>query len=317
VASRLRGILVAALLPVLAAGCGGSGARSFSGQGPTDAGGGGELTYAIADDPGGLDPLAADGYSRQAVVSQLYEPLVAALDEPYGGARDRRGLALGWQASGDLRVWSFRLRSGVEFQNGELLDAGAVVANAERWRTDPRGQLLLPSLIAADAPRPDLVRMIFSLPQPGLPSVLDDPRLGLVAPEAIESLGGPGSDLERARRVGTGPFELHSRSAGRLTLSRFRRWWGSPLGLGPALDRIGFTVTPDDAARARALRTGEVRVAAELSPSAAREIAADPLLTVAGAGGGTPLGFERSVRGIESFAPAPLNGVWLALLPGT
>ena len=315
-ATRLPGILVAALLAALAAGCGGSGARTFSGQGTSDAGGGGELDYALAAPAGPLDPLAAADYSQQTVVSQLYEPLVAALDEPYGGARGRRGLALGWHSSRDLRVWSFRLRPGIQFQNGEALSAATVAANAERWRTDSRGQLLLPSLLAADAPRPDLVRMIFSVPQSRLPSLLDDPRLGIVAPEALAAVGS-GLDLERARRAGTGPFEVRSRSPERLTLARVPRWWGSSAGLGPALDRIVFTTISDAAGRVQALRDGDVRVAAELSAADAVALSHDPLITVVGADGVTPLGFERSVRGIEGFAPVPLNGVWLALLPET
>jgi peptide/nickel transport system substrate-binding protein len=313
---RLRGILVAALLAVVATGCGGSGARTFSGEGTTDAGGGGELTYAIAAAPVALDPLAANTPSRQAVVSQLYEPLVAALDEPYGGARDRPGLALGWQPSGDLRVWTFRLRRGIEFQDGEAFNANAVAVNVQRWQNDLRGRLLLPSLVAEDAPRPDLVRMIFSLPQPGLPSVLDDPRLGIVSPQAIESLGGLPADLERVRGVGTGPFEIRSRGNEMLRLSRFRRWWGSPIGLGPALDRVAFTVIADDDERVQALRAGEVRVAAELPQEAAESLAGDPLLTVAGENGDAALGFQRSVRGIDSSVPTSLNGVWLSLLPG-
>jgi ABC-type transport system substrate-binding protein len=313
---RLRGILVAALLAVVAAGCGGGGARTFSGEGTTDAGGGGELSYAIAAAPAALDPLAANTPSRQAVISQLYEPLVAALDEPYGGARDRRGLALGWQPSEDLRVWSFRLRRGIEFQDGEAFNADAVAANFQRWRSDLRGRLLLPSLIAEDAPRPDLVRMIFSLPQPGLPSVLDDPRLGIVSPQAIESLGGLPADLERVRGVGTGPFQIRSRSDERLLMSRNRRWWGSPIGLGPALDRVAFTVIADDDERVQALRDGEVRVAAELPPEAAESLAGDPLLSVAGDNGDAALGFQRSVRGIDTSVPGALNGVWLSLLPG-
>jgi hypothetical protein len=77
---------------------------------------------------------------------------------------------------------------------------------------------------------------------------------------------------------------------------------------------------PDEARRAALLRDGAVRVAAGFGTSAARALARDPLLAVAGgpdrAGVGAWIGFERSVRGIESAAPAPLSGVWLALLAG-
>jgi hypothetical protein len=100
------------------------------------------------------------------------------------------------------------------------------------------------------------------LPQPGLSSVVDDPRLGIVSPQAIESLGGLPADLERVRGVGTGPFEVRSRREDRLQMSRYRRWWGSPIGLGPALDRVVFPViamTTSACGRCATARSGSPR----------------------------------------------------------
>ena len=134
-----RGIWVAVLLAAALPGCGGEGATRFSGEAVTDAGGGGELVFAIAVDPGSLDPLRASSGSAQIVARQVFEPLVESLDGPYGEGNDRRGLALGWSPSGDFRVWSFQLRAGVRFQDGSPFNAGAVLANVSRWRTVARG----------------------------------------------------------------------------------------------------------------------------------------------------------------------------------
>ena len=73
-------------------------------------------------------------------------------------------------------MWSLKLRTGVRFQDGTQLNAEAVVANAERWRTDQVGQVLVPGLVAADAPSPNLVRLILAQPDANLPVRLADPR---------------------------------------------------------------------------------------------------------------------------------------------
>lgn len=323
-APRVRGTAVACLALALLAGCGGGGGPPFGGAGPPRAGEGGRLFYAIAEGPGSLDPLHAESFSAQLVARQIFEPLTARLRGPYSeGKPPRPGLATGWTHSGDFRVWSFRLRSGLRFQDGMPLDAGAVEANAERWRSDPVGQSLVPGLLAVAAPRPDAVRLILAEPLPDLPARLADPRLGIVSPPALSPKSGVGASFLGARRAGSGPFELRGRVASITVLERNRRWWGSDLQLGPSLEEVVFRIVPDEVRRAALLRDGAVRVAAGFGTSAARALARDPLLAVAGgpdgaggSGAGAWIGFERSVRGIESAAPTPLSGVWLALLGG-
>ena len=320
-APRGRGMAVAGLALALLAGCGGGGAPPFGGAGPPAAGEGGRLFYAIAEGPGGLDPLHAGSFSAQMVARQIFEPLTARLRGPYSaGRRTRPGLAVGWSHSGDFRVWSFRLRPGLRFQDGMRLDAGAVAANAERWRSDPLGSSLLPGLLAVAAPRPDTLRLILAEPLPDLPARLADPRLGIVSPPALAPESGAGASFLGARRAGSGPFELRGRVASITVLERNRRWWGSELGLGPSLDEVVFRIVPDQRRRAGLLRAGAVRIASGLGARVARAIARDPLLAAlgggAGPGGGGWIGFERSVRGIDSAGPVPLSGVWLALLGG-
>ena len=295
-------------------GCGGGGATRFSGSEPPTPGGGGELGYALPAVPAALDPLQAASNSQRTVARQIYEPLVGDLSAPYRPSPRRRGLALGWRHSRDFRVWSFRLRPGVRFQDGALFNAAAVLANAERWRSAPVGQALLPGLETADAPRPDLARLILSLPVRNLARRLRDPRLGLVSPDVLR----PGSTaLAREDGAGSGPFVVAARSPTRVVLSRNRRWWGSPFGLGPALDRVLFTAIPGRFERLARLRDGAVRVAAELDPRDSTVLRRDPLLTVKGAHGAHPLGLERSVRGIRGWKAQSLSGVWLALIDQT
>jgi peptide/nickel transport system substrate-binding protein len=306
-------VALALALVLAAAGCGGEGATRFAGTERPRAGHGGSLSYAFPGGTTSLDPLAARTPSAITVVRQLFEPLVAKLQGPYERVRKRRGLAFEWQASDDRRVWSFRLRPRVRFHDGTPFNASAVVVNVVRWRAHVVAQGILPELLDADAPRPTLARIILREPVPNLPSRLADPRLGLISPAALRQPGETLSDAE-LRLAGSGPFELGpDQPLDGVALRRFRGWWGSRLGLGPALDRIEFDEVEDPDERVALLRSGAVRVAAGLGKAQADVVVSDPLVSVIGEGRDY-IAVERSVRGITSPDPQPLSGVWLTVV---
>jgi peptide/nickel transport system substrate-binding protein len=297
-----------AALAVAVSGCG-DGTDAAGGGGAGTPAPGGTLAIALPALPGGLDPLLATGRAEQLVCRQIFEPLVESLVGPYGDVRRLPGPALSAHPSGDATIWRVRLRRGMRFGDGSLLDASAVLANAERWRALPAGRALLPDLLAVDAPRPDLVRFILSRPDPAFDHRLGSPRLGIVSPRA---LGSAVASLGSARRAGSGPFELRQRTAGRLLIARNTDWWGSDRGLGPALDQVEFEAEPGDAARLSLLRSGDVQAADRLAGADVRPIRHDPLLTYLPGPAGTVLGLQRSVRGIDSAVEIPaLSAVWL------
>jgi peptide/nickel transport system substrate-binding protein len=316
---RLRAAMPVAVAVLLAvAGCGGSGAdgaRVSTGLPP--AGGGGTLAYAVPALPSTLDPLAAQTRAEQTVSRQVYEPLIERLSGPYGPASPEAGLALQVRPSRDRTTWSVTLRPNVRFQDGTPFNAAAVLANARRWQTDAAGQSLLPHLFAVDAPRPDEVRFLLDSPVPDLVRRLSDPRLAIVSPRALDPQSGQNARfLSDAAGSGTGAFQVGPSGPGRRTLSRFAGWWGSPLGLGPALDGVTFVLAPQPSQRLRLLQDGAVQVADPLDSAGLRAAASDPLLdTLVGRPGG--IGLEGSVRGIDSVRAVPvLSSVWLTRLTG-
>ena len=313
--ARLLGALAVAAVAALAAGCGSDDDQSASAPGG-QALGGGTLAYALAGPVGELDPLLAESRSDQIVTRQITEPLVASLTAPFGSVRRSRGLAIAWHSTPDREIWSFRLRSGIRFEDGTPFNAAAVLANAQRWRTLEPGRALLPELLAVDAPRPDLVRFILSQPVRDLPARLASPRLGIVSPRALRPHDGTAARLAQPNRSGTGPFELREPAAGgQLLLAANTEWWGTRLDLGPALDQIRFEIAPRAGDRLALLESGQVEVADELDPNAIRRLRADPLLTYVTGADRAVLGLRRSVRGIDSAtAIVPLSNVWLTVV---
>lgn len=249
------------------------------------------------------------------MVRQINEPLVERLSGPYDDVRQIAGPARSVRPYERATLWRARLRPGIRFQDGARLDAGAALANAQRWRTTAAGQALLPGLAAVDAPRPDLVRFFLSSPDPDFARKLSSPQLGLVSPRALSPRSGEAATLARTSRTGTGAFELRQRSADAIVIARNSDWWGTGRRLGPALDSVELRYIPGDRERADLLRRDEVQVAAGLGKAEAAAVARDPLLEVQRGRAGAVLGLERSVRGIESADRVPvLSSVWLTTI---
>lgn len=305
--TRLLGVMLAAAT-LMFGGCGSdeeAGVRVTAGEVPPPAG---TLRVAAEGPVETLDPLLASTWTERIAARQVHEPLVSTQNGPFGQTRRRPGLARTLTAQADDTIWTARLRSGVRFGDGEAFDADAVKANAERWMAVAPGPAIVPELVAVDTPRPGLVRFFLDRASPQFPRTLARSELGMVAPAALEIAGtGP----IRLGSSGTGPFELRERDGGRTLLARNASWWGSKLGLGPGVDQIELLAVDEVALRIDQLKAGSVEVATELDPTSSREIKADPLLAVVRSGGSI-LGLERSVRGIESaLDDQALSDVWL------
>jgi peptide/nickel transport system substrate-binding protein len=315
---RLRAATFAVLALLGLAGCGGgNGGTQSRNDGLPPAGGGGTLGYALPGLPSSVDPLAAQSREAQTVTRQVYEPLIERLSGPYAQAAPQPGLALSARPSRDRTTWTVTLRQDVRFQDGTPFDAAAVLANSRRWQSESAGRGLLPHLFAVDAPRPDEVRFLLDQPVPDLVRRLASPRLAIVSPRALDPQSGHDARfLPDEAGSGTGAFELGPRGPGRVMLSRFAGWWGSPTGLGPSLDGVTFVLARQPSQRLRLLQHGTVQVADPLGPPGLRAARSDPLLDSVG-GPLSGIGLEGSVRGIASARAIPdLSGVWLTRLTG-
>src|SRR5688500_16821112 len=128
-------LLMALALALVAAGCGGDDDEGGEGAGTTtqaDEEGttGGTLVFAGASDPVALDgALVSDGESIRAI-TQIFETLVAL--KP-GTTEPEPGLATEWEANEAGTTWTFQIREGVTFHDGEPLNAEAVCANSAGW----------------------------------------------------------------------------------------------------------------------------------------------------------------------------------------
>lgn len=127
-----RVLALTAAVGLLVAACGGddSGGSGDSGSGNGDGGDPKTFIFGASDDPKTLDAAyVSDGESFR-VIFQVYETLVQL--EP-GTTEVVPGLAEEWEVSDDGLTYTFHLREGVSFHDGEPFDAEAVCFNFDRW----------------------------------------------------------------------------------------------------------------------------------------------------------------------------------------
>lgn len=197
-----------------------------------------------------LDPYDANDTLSQAVSKSFYQGL-------FGFDKDMKlvnVLATSYEASADARVYTFKLRQGVKFQDGTDFNAAAVKATFDRV-TDPANKLkrynMFSRIEKTEVVDPYTVKVTLKAPFSAFINVLAHPSAVMISPAAMKKYG---KDLA-FHPVGTGPFELVKWDpAGDLTVKKFDGYWKKGY---PKIDEIDWKPVVDNNTRAALVRTGE------------------------------------------------------------
>jgi len=225
----------------------------------------GALVVAQAADITGLDLVRVVDAESIEVGEILFEGLARWVP---GTTAVEPGLATGWQVSPDGLRWTFALRRGVVFHDGQALDAAAVVFSFERV-IDPqhasyvRGddglywRALLKDVRRVRALGARSVEI--EVARPYAPLLGELAMFPIVSPAAVRRWG----DAFNEHPVGTGAFELEAWERDeQVVVKRFAGYWGA----APALERIVFRVVVDARQRLVDLQSGAVDLAAGILP---------------------------------------------------
>jgi len=218
------------------------------------------------------DPAIYDWVEKSNVSRQMIEYLTITgpdnVTRPY--------LAESWKPSDDLKTWTFNLRRGVKFANGQEMTADDVVFNVTRWLDPATGSSilgLLDSMLSeADGKDKDgkpikvkrmtagavekvdnyTVKLHLNSPELSIPEKMYHYPAGIVQRTFVDE----GANVTKVP-TGTGPYELAEYTIGEKAVLRRRKtpYWGE----APYLDEIHYIDTGGDAmASLAALASGQV-----------------------------------------------------------
>ncbi len=215
--------------------------------------------------PRGLPSLDLYDPGHESVSSSILANVYEALVELGPDLTPRPGLAVSWH-SPDPLTWVFQMRPGVRFHDGRPLTSGDVVAALERSRRDGWTRGELEPVVQVEARGAEEVVFRTREPFEGLLA-----RLTYVL---IDGGAVPGGVAP-----GTGPYRIRSwRPGGPLLLEAFEGYWGG----APPIREVEFREVPEAAARARAVESGEVQLASDVSPDDMARLASRPGLRTVG-----------------------------------
>jgi peptide/nickel transport system substrate-binding protein len=189
-------------------------------------------------------------------------------------------LATEWEISDDSTEYTFTLRDGVTFHDGEPFDAAAVKANFDRIVDPETASAQAASMLGADFYEgtevidDHTVKVSFSQPYAPFLQAASTPQLGFYSPavlaESADKLkaGGPGVT------VGTGPFELTEYTPDQeLVYTRNDDYaWGPHGEKAPAFETLRVEIQPEASVRAGVIESGESDLASNIPPNLAKDL---------------------------------------------
>ena len=225
------------------------------------------LRIGLNEDPDALDPARGGTFVGRVVFAAVCDKLIDT-DAQNNFVPQ---LATSWAWSPDNLALTVTLRDAVTFHDGQPLDADAVKANLERYRSAPeslrKGELKPVSSV--EIVDPHTVRLHLSQPYAPLVAVLADRAGMMISPKAL------GRDVTTDLPC-AGPFKLTERVAqDRIVVDRFAGYWNAG---AIKLDRIEYRPQPDTTVRLVNLQAGQLDMVERLGPTDVAAVTKNPKL---------------------------------------
>ena len=258
---KVAGLCLAGLMAVFLSGCGGSGNTTettvaagtenstASSEADAPEAKEEELVFVNYRDIRDLNPhlYAGEMYAQE----MLYETLVNITADGYEGC-----LAESWDISDDGKTYTFHIRDGVKFSDGEVCDANAIKANFDAIIENKERHTWLEMMnLLVGVSAPDDKTFVIELSEPYYPLLTE---LGVTRPFAMIS---PKAMKDGSTRdgvnayIGTGSYVLTDFVTDEYAVFEANEnYWGEQ----PKIKKITVKVIPDNQTRILALEKGEI-----------------------------------------------------------
>ena len=269
---RMVSLLLALVLALSLAACGSSnentGSNTNTDQGTQTAQHADNIVCALIAEPDQLDPQGTTNHRSRQVDVNIYESLLKENDDgTLSGC-----LAENWSVSEDELTYTFNLRQGVLFHNGETLKASDVVFTFNRGMESPYVMQFFPNVASVTATGEYTVEVVLSSPVSFFEKLMALPQTAIVNEKAVND---GGEDFGR-NPVGTGPYQFVSWTSGSsIKLTAFEDYWGGKA----SITDCEYRIVTDTTTGTISLEKGEIDFFYELASTSKQTCEDNPNLT--------------------------------------
>ncbi|MCM8749546.1 peptide-binding protein [Thermomicrobiaceae bacterium CFH 74404] len=242
---------------------------------------GGTLIEGSFADAKTLNPILVSDTASGAVSDLIFNSVIRVdpqTTEPVGD------LAEGWEISDDGLVYTFTLRDGVTFHDGEPFTADDVKFTYDLFMNEatgsPRTAEMTERIKTVEVVDERTVR--FTLNFPVAPFLVEQMVYGIVPQHVLQDVDpaqlaqDPFSTGQKGRTIGTGPFMFEEWvKDDHITLVKNPNYWEGE----PNLDQYIWKVVPDATVVAQQLKTGEIDYG-DIEPSQLEDMRLQPNVNI-------------------------------------
>ncbi|MCX5493697.1 ABC transporter substrate-binding protein [Kaistia dalseonensis] len=215
---------------------------------------GGTVNLVLSAEPPVITTIAQTAYNSVYLSAKTTEGLLTYDFD----LNPRPQLATEWSVSPDGLRYSFKLREGVKWHDGQpFTSADVAYSIATIKEVHPRGRSTFRNLVDIQTPDAHSVVLVLSRPAPYLISALAASETPIVPKHLYEGTKADTNPVSNAP-IGTGPYLFKEWVRGsHIVYERNPDYWDQPK---PYVDRLVVRFIPDIAARALAIETGEIQI---------------------------------------------------------
>lgn len=217
------------------------------------------ITIGIPQDLDSLVPSLSQGAGTQEILFNIYEGLY----KPDSEGNLVPAVASGYTMTEDGLVYTFTLRDGVKFHNGELVKAADVKYSIETCAGLNGGKPVISAfsnIVSVETPDEKTVCITLKESSSSFMAILSTVEAAIVPADAADLQTNP---------IGTGPYKFVSRSLQEnVELERFDDYWGEP----GQIKNITLKVLADADSIVMNLQGGAVDLVARVSTAQAAEL---------------------------------------------
>lgn len=194
-----------------------------------------------------LDTHNALNDNAMRVMTNIYDPLIR-MNENY---EIIPGVAERWEVSEDGKEYTFYIKEGIKFHNGDDLKISDVVFSVERGMASPQASPSFSRVVGVEAVGDNAVKIKLNAPYNQILTSLALPVAGIVSEKVVTEAG---DDFGR-NPVGTGPYKLKDWVSGeKVVIEAFEDYHQEPA----SIKTVEFITISDKSAATISLEKGDI-----------------------------------------------------------